>query len=250
MGASWHDKRPSGHDALLFLQRMNIRSGDAVCGGYASAPNTDGFNVGGHRITIVDSTVHNGDDCIPVTSGNDGTTTDVYVGNIRCMCGTNGGVVYDQGGKVSNVTFDNIYVYGTNQGAGVKLSRPGRNATGGRVANVVWKNVRIDRPRNAALYFNVFQEDAPWPCKGPADPALRAWLSIENVLFQNVTATLIEKSQPAGCFLCTPGAPCTATFDAVSIRGADGKLVPAYACENLKETSHGGSMPDRCRPVP
>jgi polygalacturonase len=76
----------------IHVERMNIRSGDAMCGGYASAPNTDGFNIGGHRITILDSTVHNGDDCIPVTSGNDGSTTDVHVRNIRCMCGTNGGV--------------------------------------------------------------------------------------------------------------------------------------------------------------
>ncbi len=154
-------------------------------------------------------------------------------------------MIYDQGGQVSNVTFDDLYVYSTNQGAGVKLSRPGKNATGGRVTNVTWKNIRIEHPRNAALYFNVFQEDAR-PCKGPADPALPHWLSIENVLFQNITATLAGTSQPAGCFLCTPGAPCTATFDEVSVYGSDGKAAPPYTCENLKETSKGGSVPSHC----
>jgi polygalacturonase len=32
--------------------------------GYASAPNTDGFNIQGEDITIEDCTVRNGDDCV------------------------------------------------------------------------------------------------------------------------------------------------------------------------------------------
>ena len=89
-----------------------------TCGGYATAPNTDGVNVGGRRVTIRNLTVHNGDDCIPVNGQRGGFTDDVRVTDVRCACGTNGGVVYDNGGLVQNVIFSGMTVNGTNQVCG------------------------------------------------------------------------------------------------------------------------------------
>ena len=49
----------------ILVEHMQIIAGGSSCGGYNFAPNTDGFNIGGVNITIRDSSVHNGDDCIP-----------------------------------------------------------------------------------------------------------------------------------------------------------------------------------------
>lgn len=120
-----------GHN--ITVEKVHVQSGADSCGGFGNAPNTDGCNIGGHDITVRDFTVHNGDDCIPITTGNDGTTSNVLVENVSCECGTNGVVVYNEGGTVSNVYAHNVSVRNTNQGAGVKLARPGRDATGGLV---------------------------------------------------------------------------------------------------------------------
>lgn len=94
---------------------MRIIANIDSCDGYAVAPNTDGVNIGGRRITVRRVSVHNGDDCIPVNGQAGGFTDDVRVSDIQCNCGTNGGVVYDNGGRVQNVVFSNMTVNGTNQ---------------------------------------------------------------------------------------------------------------------------------------
>ena len=96
----------------LLIEHINISSGaggccshqqptQQQCTNYYTAPNTDGFNIGGTNLTVRHSTVHNGDDCIPVTtySGSEGTR-DVMVHDVHCHCGTNGAVIYNQGGVV------------------------------------------------------------------------------------------------------------------------------------------------------
>lgn len=69
---------------------VRVESGLESCGGYGSAPNTDGVNYGGHGLRVSSLWVHNGDDCIPITTGNDGTTSDVLVQGAHCECGVRG----------------------------------------------------------------------------------------------------------------------------------------------------------------
>lgn len=225
----------------LAISNVRIESGMDTCGGYGSAPNTDGFNLGGHRISVSDSFVHNGDDCIPVTTGNEGATSAVRAFNVHCECGTNGGVIYNQGGSISNVTFERMTVRSTNQGAGVKLSEPGRDAAGGLVSSVTWKDYTITLPRYAALYTNVFGEDAQ-RCALPPSPNLKHWLTVMGASFVNVTAT-VPRGQGAGCFLFTPGAPGQGyVLDGVQVReeGSGGVAGP-YGCFNTQGFSAVGS---------
>ena len=49
----------------VLIENVHVIAGGAACDGYEASPNTDGFNIGGHHITVRDCTVHNGDDCIP-----------------------------------------------------------------------------------------------------------------------------------------------------------------------------------------
>ena len=232
----------------MLVQGVRVESGMASCGGFGHAPNTDGVNMGGHGIVVRDLWVHNGDDCMPVTTGNDGTTTDVLLENVHCECGTNGAVIYNQGGSISGLVARNISVSGTNQGAGVKLSRPGKDATGGLVHNVTFgPDYVIDRPRYAALYVNVFQEDAQPPCTLPAKPDLPHWLTVTDLAFRGVSATVAD-GQAAGCFRCTPGSPCDATFDGVEVRQRGGAPAAGFVCLNMKGSAgSGGSVPAACK---
>jgi hypothetical protein len=231
----------------VLIDSMRIESGIDSCGGFGHAPNTDGFNVGGRDITVSRSWVHNGDDCVPITTGNDGHTSDVSVSFLHCECGTNGVVVYNQGGTIERVTAHTVNVSNTNQGAGVKLARPGNDATNGLVQDITWGPAyHISNPRYAALYVNVFQEDAQPPCVLPKNPKLPNWLVVRNASFVGVSAT-VTKGQAAGCFRCTPGAPCDALFDGVAIQEADGEPAQPFVCLNMRGTSGGsGSSPPAC----
>ena len=229
----------------LRITNVRVEAGLGSCGGFGHAPNTDGANLGGHDIAISGLWVHNGDDCIPITTGNDGTTSGVLAEGVHCECGTNGLVIYNQGGAVSNVTARNFTVVATNQGAGVKLARPGRDATNGSVTDVTFgPDYVIEHPRYAALYVNVFQEDAQPPCTLPAKPDLPHWLTARNIAFSGVSAT-VANGQAAGCFRCTPAAPCDASFDSVDVRDDSGKPAGAFVCHNM----HGAgaaSVPAAC----
>jgi polygalacturonase len=231
----------------LLITDVRVESGRGSCGGFGHAPNTDGANVGGHDITVRNFFVHNGDDCVPITTGNDGTTSNVLVENVHCECGTNGVVVYNQGGTTRGVTARNVTVLGTNQGAGVKLSRPGKDATGGLVTNVTFgPEYHISYPRYAALYVNVFQEDAQPPCVLPAKPDLPNWLTVRGVDFAGVTAQL-SGSAFSGCFRCTPGAPCDATFDGVAVTRDGGGAAAPFVCLNMRgPAGPRGSEPPAC----
>ena len=232
----------------LLVENVRVEAGMGSCGGFALAKNTDGVNIGGQDITVRNLWVHNGDDCVPITTGNEGLTSNVLVDGAHCECGTNGVVIYNQGGTISGVLARNVTVVGTNQGAGVKLARPGRDATGGRVANVTFADYSITRPRFAALYVNVFQEDAKPPCVLPPTPDLRDWLTVQGLRFRTVSAT-VAAGQAAGCFRCTPGAPCSAVFDGVEVRqhGAGGAPAKDFVCLNMAgEAGAGGSVPAAC----
>ena len=234
------------------VEGVRVESGMGSCGGFGHAPNTDGVNMGGHDIVVRELFVHNGDDCMPVTTGNDGATSNVLLENVHCECGTNGAVVYNQGGSVSGLVARNVTVAGTNQGAGVKLARPGKDATGGLVENITFgPGYVIERPRYAALYVNVFQEDAQPPCVLPAKPDLPHWLTVRGLTFANVTARGVAAGQAAGCFRCTPGAPCDATFDGVSVLSDGGAPAGDFVCLNMRGSAGAaGSVPAACSAGP
>ena len=230
----------------ITVERMTVISGADSCGGFGHAPNTDGCNIGGHDIVIRDFHVHNGDDCVPITTGPDGTTSNVLVENASCECGTNGVVVYNEGGTIRDIVARNVTVTNTNQGAGVKLARPGKNAVGGLVTNLTFTDYHIVHPRYAALYINVFQEDAQPPCTLPSKPDLNNWLTVQDLTFSSVTA-LVDNGQAAGCFRCTPGIPCEINFDGVGIKQDDGAIASPFVCLNTKGvTSSSGSSPHGC----
>ena len=112
-------------------------------------------------------------------------------------------------------------------------------------------------PRYAALYFNAYEEDVGSEgggCRYPASPERDpGWVSAFNLSFVNISA-LVNASQlagrEAGCFLCTPGAPCTGfRFENVSVTtmGGTGAAAGPYTCQNVLGASADGlSVPMPC----
>jgi len=144
--------------------------------------------------------------------------------------------------------FELLTVVSTNQGAGVKLSEPGKDASGGLVTNVTWKDYSIEAPRYASMYTNVFTEDAAF-CALPRNVTLKNWLTVQGATFRNVTAT-VGQGQAAGCFLFTPDRPgMDYVFDGVVVREQKtGSAAKGYECFNTKNfVGLEGSVPSPCK---
>ena len=216
--------------------------------GYSSAPNTDGINIGGHDIYVHDCFVHNGDDCIPTNTGPDDTDTyNVLVERVHCECGTNGGVlIVANNNSIHNVTFRDMTVVGTNQGAGVKISEAYSNATG-VLHDCTWDNITVTMPRFAVTYVNVFQEDAPKCAQQPTPSRGDVWLTARNLTFSRVSG-VIGPSAVAGCFLCAPGAPACEGLNWVDVvvTGVNGTVPTPYVCANVGVGDDEGSTPVPC----
>eukprot|EP00750_Incisomonas_marina_P005891 INCI14219.3.p1 GENE.INCI14219.3~~INCI14219.3.p1 ORF type:complete len:378 (-),score=43.90 INCI14219.3:468-1601(-) len=110
--------------------------------GYGEAPNTDGFNLQGQDIEVLNCRVRNGDDCVPLFP----PTRNVTVRNVSCSCGN--GVVPvtwpplslpDAGGDIQDVIFDDIRFDHTSNAAAIK-SLPSYVGT---VSNVTFRNFQV-----------------------------------------------------------------------------------------------------------
>lgn len=228
------------------IYNVTILNGADSCDGFTHAPNTDGFSLGGVNITVRDSYVHNGDDCVPIDNAHN-----VLIENVQCHCGTNG-MVAIAGNYASalpgvfNVTGRNMLINGTNQGAGIKISSAGMPNVTAQVYDVMWENITIVNPRFAALYTDVYREDilpgtcAPGVNEGPN------WMSGWNLTFKDIKATVLP-GQAAGCFQCNPGSPCHGiTFINVSVTNADGSMAGPYGCGSVQGSTAVDSLPTPC----
>ena len=235
--------------ADIEIADVTIRAGG--CDGWASAPNTDGINIGGQRIHVHDCFVHNGDDCVPTNVGyNETDSRDILVERVTCECGTNGGVSIIAGkNNIIDVTYQHMIVRNTNQGAGAKISEAYEEPSG-RFENITWRNITIQNPRYAAIYVNTLKEDSAAPqCVVPVNASRPArWLTATNLSFVDVRATVNTSAGAyAGCFACTPTSPCTGlVFDRVVVTDvAPAPAPPYYRCANA-DYAASASSPAPC----
>ena len=232
------------------IDHVTIRAGG--CHGWATAPNTDGINIGGQRIWVHDCFVHNGDDCVPTNTGwNNSDTDGVLVERVECECGTNGGVPIIAGAaNIKNVLYRDMKVSFSNQGAGAKISEA-YDTPSGVFSNITWRNISVINPRYAAIYTNLFVEDSGGgggarTCRVPVNASRPAkWLTAANFTFDGVRATINSTAGAyAGCFVCSPTRPCTGfSFEGVAVEDLAPAPVPLppYVCENVGFTAEGSS---------
>eukprot|EP01079_Euglenida_sp_SAG-EU17-18_P011794 gene11794-2149_t len=208
--------------------------------GYSQAPNTDGFNIQGEDIEVLDSTVHNGDDCVPIFP----PTRNVTVRNITCECG-NGLVpvvwpsmsVPGEGGDISNVLFEGAVFRKTSQAVVIKSL----SSFVGTASNVTYRDFTLIGVKSA-VFLNMYGQSEA--AQGQLLSAQKQLLlpQARNIVVQNVSGT----ASSAGEINCGPGPlACSGIqMDAVDISpDAPGKTMD-YKCQNADGTQHG------CQPVP
>ena len=229
---------PSFH-LLMRGDRMSIvgcrvEAGFGNCDGYGPQPNTDAFHTHGTNIFLHDLFAHNGDDGFPVEpSGYAEDTRNVLVDSCHAECGSNAGVVivgeYDgnKGGPVSvrDVIFRNVTANRTNQGGGIKISEP-YETVNGNATNITWDGLSVINPRAAALYVNVFEENAQvgksYGCTMPNASVLAhdvKWMSARGIRFRNVHVSGLVPPALGACFNCAPGTPCDVALEDADVQG-------------------------------
>ena len=251
-----------GHD--LLFQNVRLRSPDDFrrgCG-YGVAPNTDGFNVGGSNIRILNSYVRNGDDCMP--SGGD--THDYLAENVTCECGASPGIYMDE---QHNITFRHLVANHTSHGANMKAVGAG----GGTIRDVLFENLTIiDLPPGAgALVIDAYgqwsapvgngnavplTEDAAvpdWkalPSTGTSTraskcaPGVPDCHSAANITYRGVTGTNIDA---LGYFMCREDFPCShINLVDINLTGSASKAPAPFQCANVQGQAAANASTKPC----
>ena len=160
--------------------------------GFATAPNTDGFNVGGDDIIVSNSHVRNGDDCLPFGGSN------LLAERVTCECGNSPGIYMDAS---TNITYRHHTSLRTAHGANLKAVGGG----GGTVSNVLFDNLTIVEPQQAALVIDAFGQ---WAAADDQPPTAARGLGVakagarevdrhsaRNVTFRNVVSPPARRSR-------------------------------------------------------
>lgn len=194
--------------------------------------NTDGFNVGGDDVYIADSTVHNGDDCVPIGKN----TSNVLVERVTCTgCGSEHGggvspIIWNSphpGTYIRNLTFRNITFSRTAMVANIK-SLPSYEGT---VEGVVFEDFVLDRV-GEAIQINPYGQHAQLGAARGLES-----IHVANVSFRNIRGT----AAVAGTFNCAKGQCVGIELQDVQLTGT----VSNYSCKG----SVVGTAKD-CSPKP
>ena len=94
-------------------------------------------------------------------------------------------------------------------------------------------------PRAAALYVNVFEENAEvekfYGCVMPNASTLApggkytSWMSAHSIVFKNITVRGLKSPAIGGCFNCAPGTPCDISLEDADIPHAQAHVI----CHNV-----------------
>ncbi|TVY18009.1 Polygalacturonase [Lachnellula arida] len=197
-------------DLTLRDMILDNSAGDAPnnrSNGLAAGHNSDGFDVSSCNNTLIaNTTVLNQDDCVAVTSGNNITVDGMY------CSGGHGLSIGSVGGKannvVTNILFSNSQITNSQNGARIKTNF---NTTGA-IANITYASIALT---NISSYGIDVQQD--YLNGGPTgDPS--NGVSIEDVLFRNVTGTAAESAYDY-YVLCGSGSCEDFVFEAVQVTG-------------------------------
>ncbi|SPQ25674.1 27339075-7534-4851-a438-cd15d811421d [Thermothielavioides terrestris] len=201
----------SGCADLVFQDLvLNNTAGDAPnsrSNGLPAAHNSDGFDVSSSsNIVIRRSVVHNQDDCVAITSGNNMTVSDLdcYGGHGLSI----GSVGLKSNNNVTNILFTNSTVTASENGCRIKTNY---NATG-FVANITYANIAL---RGISAYGIDVQQDY---LNGGPTGVPSSGVLIQHVLFRNVTGTA-DPSARDYYVLCGDGSCEDFRFEDVSVTG-------------------------------
>ncbi|KAF8388649.1 hypothetical protein HHK36_027326 [Tetracentron sinense] len=221
------------HVVINGCQNVNIRGVKITASG--NSPNTDGIHVQlSTGVTIMNSGIKTGDDCISVGPG----TKNLWIEQIAC--GPGHGISIGSLGKetqepgVQNVTVKTVVFTGTQNGLRIKAW--GRPSTG-FVTGVLFQHAVMNNVQNPIV---IDQNYCP---RNEGCPGQVSGVQISQVTYQDIHGT--SATEVAVKFDCSPKHPCR------GIRLEDVKLTyqnkPAESsCANAGGTAYGFVEPTSC----
>ncbi|KAI4306358.1 hypothetical protein L6164_029642 [Bauhinia variegata] len=221
------------HIAINGCHNVKLQAVTVTAAG--NSPNTDGIHVQmSTGVTILNSKIRTGDDCVSVGPG----TSGLWIENVAC--GPGHGISIGSLGKdqnepgVQNVTVKTVTFTGTQNGVRIKSwGRP----SNGFVKNILFQHAVMVNVQNPIVIDQNYCPDNKG-CPGQA-----SGVKVSDVTYQDIRGT--SASQVAVRFDCSSKNPCS------GIRMQDVKLTyqnqPAQAsCIHADGTATGFIQPESC----
>jgi len=195
--------------------------------------NTDGVHVGmSSKVSITNSTIGTGDDCISVGPGSDG----VMVNNI--ICGPGQGISigclgrYKDEKDVTDVTVRDCVLKKTTNGVRIKSYEDAESVL--TASHLTFENIRMEEVANPIIIDQYFCPEKVCPGKKSDS----SHVIVKDVTFRNITGT--SSTPQAISLLCSQSQPCSGvSLIDVNVEYAGKNNKTMAVCSNAKGTAKG-----------
>lgn len=229
-----HSVNPMGFH-ISIVECENVRASNMKLSAPEDSPNTDGFHISqSTKVSVVDSTVGTGDDCVGVIHG----SMDVLVKNVVCGPGHGFSVgslgKYDDEKLLKDVVITNCTVIGADNGCRIKTYA---GSLPSEAKNITYSNIIMKQVKNPIVIDQFYGKKSGSPSK----------VAVSNVKFINIKGT--STSEVGVDFQCSKVVPC----QGVRMSNIDLKYVGekkksfTSSCSNAKVTYDGTQNPAPCR---
>ncbi|XP_074311786.1 polygalacturonase At1g48100-like isoform X1 [Silene latifolia] len=194
-----------------------------------NSPNTDGIHVENTvDVTIHNSVISNGDDCISIGAG----SHNLDIKNVTC--GPSHGIsigslgVRNSRACVSNITVTNCFIKHSDNGVRIKTWQGGS----GSVSDITFNNIKMDTVRNPVMIDQYY-------CLSKNCSNSTSAVSIASISYSNIKGTYDTRSPPVH-LACSDSVPCT------KITITDLDLLPALATGSVSTSKYGSLAQPFC----
>ncbi|KAI9071299.1 hypothetical protein K1719_046743 [Acacia pycnantha] len=219
---------------IAFYQCHHVKVQGAKVVAAAKSPNTDGIHIAGSSdVTILNSNIRTGDDCVFVGSG----TTNLWVENIACGPGHGisiGSLGQDQNeAGVQNVTVKTVKFMSTENGVRIKTWGKPSNAF---VKGVLFQHAVMVDVQNPIIIDQNY-------CLGSGCSRQASGVKISDVTYQDIHGT--SATEVAVKFDCSSKNPCSG-IQLEDVKLTYNNQVAQASCQNAGGSSQGYVQPQSC----
>ncbi|CAE6399532.1 unnamed protein product [Rhizoctonia solani] len=211
---------------------------DSVSNSTADMRETDGWDTyRSDGITIRDSVVHNGDDCVSFKPN----STNIVVRNLQCTesHGISVGSLGEIPGVkdiVRNIYVDNIWMSKSENGVRIKTFA-GQNRGYGVVDNIIYTNFHNVDNDYPITIDNCYKTSVANCTTYPSG------IKIDNVFLRNITGTSSGKyNSTVASLVCSPGACSPIYLQDINISPPSNYSTASYTCLNLNVTGPSAGL--------
>ncbi|KAL0812310.1 hypothetical protein Bca101_068753 [Brassica carinata] len=198
------------------------------------SPNTDGIHIeNSNSVTIYNSVISNGDDCVSIGSG----SYDVDIRNLTCGPGGHGISIGSLGNHnshacVSNITVSDSIIKYSDNGVRIKTWQGGS----GSVSGVTFNNIHVESVRNPIIIDQYY-------CMSKDCSNKTSAVFVSDIAYQGIKGTYDIRSPPMH-FGCSDAIPCTnLTLSGIELLPAKGDIVLDPFCWNAYGLAEELSIP-------